>query len=82
MPIYGDAPHMVMRGRTHRDRLHRGINPDPRARSGDNRKMLGKLAAQRGSSIEEHAVAVGLVAPDRARDDVTRGKLAARARRP
>ena len=67
-----------MGGRTHRDRLHRGINPGRRTGSGDDREMLGKLAAERGSGIEEHAVAVGQVAPDRARDDVTRSKLPAR----
>ena len=40
--------------------------------------MLGKTRAERGSGIEEHAVAVGQVAPDRAGDDVARRKLAAR----
>jgi hypothetical protein len=76
--IDGDAPHVVMGGRSHRDRLHRGINSDLRTDSGDHRKMLGKLAPERGSGIEEYTVAVGQVVPDRARHDVTRGKLTAR----
>ena len=78
MPIYRDAPHVVMGGRTHRDRLQGGINPERRTDSGDDWEMLGKVATERGSGIEENAVAVGLVAPNRARDDVTRRKLAAR----
>ena len=70
IPIYRDAAHVVMRGRTHRDGLCGGINTSFSAGNGDRRKMPIETVPKRPTSIQEDAVPFAQMPPYRACDDI------------
>src|SRR3981081_2540216 len=78
MRINGDATHMIVRGRRHRDRLSCWVDAGRHAACMDGRKFFREMRTKRGCRIEEHAMASGDLREHTARHDVARRKLGER----
>ncbi len=77
--VDGDAAHVIMRCRPHRDRLARGIESGGVAARGDRREARGKALAERTARIEEDAMPVAEMPPDGARHHIARLELGGEA---
>src|SRR4029077_15909751 len=76
--INGDAAHVVVSRRPHRDRIGRGIDPGHFAERADHRIAPRKILSGMGPRVEEDAMSLRTTPPDRARNDVARRELRAR----
>ena len=70
--IHLDPAHVVVRGRTHRDRLRGGIDPAP-AQRGNGREAVRKGRPQRIPRVEEHPTTLPATSAKMARATTSRG---------
>jgi hypothetical protein len=73
--IHGDAAHVIMRGRRHRDRCSRRIDAGCDATGMNGRESVGEARTERLSRIQKCTAARGDLGEHAARDDVARRQL-------
>src|SRR5262249_6998483 len=76
--IHGDAAHVVMRRRSHGNRIGRWIKAGHSAERMDHWIALREIPSRMLSRVKKHAMPFSEVPPDRARNDVARRKLCTR----